>query len=186
VPEVPSNPRQLTGTIGEACGEARDRIGHALAQRCTPDEYGQERGIGPSHQHCRRCLRGPRRCSNFRWRHGGYRQTGALRTEARGAARSQLGRSTKEQLWVIRYRPSGAQNCFMSALPRKRPLAVRASSVAMGQEPRCRPCDRRVRSHPSPDVPGRVPPAPAPGPLADSCTGPNECARVAMTFVDRP
>jgi Asp-tRNA(Asn)/Glu-tRNA(Gln) amidotransferase A subunit family amidase len=36
------------------------------------------------------------------------------------------------RIWVIRYRSSGAENRFMSAMPRKRRLAVRASSVAMG------------------------------------------------------
>src|SRR5215468_8804583 len=33
---------------------------------------------------------------------------------------------------TIRYRSLGAENRFMSAMPRKRRLAVRASSVAMG------------------------------------------------------
>src|SRR5262249_33474537 len=35
--------------------------------------------------------------------------------------------------WVIRYRSSGVENCFMSAMPRKRRLVVNASCVAMGQ-----------------------------------------------------
>ena len=36
-------------------------------------------------------------------------------------------------VWVFRYRSLGAENRFMSAMPRKRRLAVKASSVAMGQ-----------------------------------------------------
>src|SRR5262249_51079615 len=36
---------------------------------------------------------------------------------------------------LIRYRSSGAENCFMSAMPRKRRLAGRASPVLVGQGP---------------------------------------------------
>src|SRR5262249_51724326 len=35
--------------------------------------------------------------------------------------------------WVICDASSDAKNCFMSAMPRKRQLAARASSVAVGQ-----------------------------------------------------
>src|SRR5713101_3019290 len=33
VTEIPGNPWQLTGTVGESCSEARDGTGHAVAQR---------------------------------------------------------------------------------------------------------------------------------------------------------
>jgi hypothetical protein len=36
--------------------------------------------------------------------------------------------------WVIRYRSLRGENRSMSAMPRKRRLAVKASSVAMGHE----------------------------------------------------
>src|SRR5215471_14920547 len=38
----------------------------------------------------------------------------------------------RRQMWVIRDRSLGAENRFMSAMPRKRQRAVKASPVAMG------------------------------------------------------
>jgi hypothetical protein len=45
-----------------------------------------------------------------------------------------IHRKGRLPLWVIRYRSLGAENRFMSAMPRKRRLAVKASSVAMGHK----------------------------------------------------
>jgi hypothetical protein len=44
VPYVPSNPWQLTGTIGQACGEARDRTGHSLLSDAGAMNMGEKGG----------------------------------------------------------------------------------------------------------------------------------------------
>ena len=43
VTDIPGNPRQLACTIGDAGGEAREGIGHAVAQRCMVHHYNMSR-----------------------------------------------------------------------------------------------------------------------------------------------
>ena len=48
VTEIPGNPWQLTGTVGEPGSEARDGTGHAVAQRfksLTLNQYGRKKGM---------------------------------------------------------------------------------------------------------------------------------------------